>query len=213
MKVYLDLVWTFFKMGCVTFGGGYSMLPVIERELVEKKRWASLEEVTDYFALGQVTPGVIAVNVSTFIGCKRQGIPGGVLATLGFVLPSVIIITVIAAFLNNFAGLPLVQHAFGGIRIAVGALILEAVVKLFKGTVKDIKAVLISIAAFGLSVFFKTSPVFIVIAAGLAGFLLAGRKKRGQVPPAAAGAGKGGNGSSKLDSAGAGEDGTGETGP
>ncbi|MDR2021388.1 MAG: chromate transporter [Treponema sp.] len=198
MKAYLDLIWTFFKMGCVTFGGGYSMLPVIERELVEKKKWASLEEVTDYFALGQVTPGVIAVNVSTFIGYRRKGIAGGILTTLGFVSPSIIIITVIAAFLNNFAGMPLVQHAFGGIRIAVGALILEAVVKLFKGTVRNVKAVLISIAVFGLSVFFKTSPVFITAAAGLAGFLLAGRKKRGRVPPGSAGAGK---------------DGTGETGP
>jgi chromate transporter len=180
MRAYLDLIWTFFKMGCITFGGGYSMLPVIERELVEKRRWASLEEVMDYFALGQVTPGVIAVNVSTFIGYKRKGILGGILTTLGFVLPSVIIITIIAAFLDRFAELPLVQHAFGGIRIAVGALILEAVVKLVKGSVKTPWAVLISAAAFGLSAFFKVSPVGIVAAAGLAGFLLTGRRP---VPP------------------------------
>ncbi|MDR1375000.1 MAG: chromate transporter [Treponema sp.] len=190
MKVYLDLIWTFFKMGCVTFGGGYSMLPVIERELVKKKKWASMEEVMDYFALGQVTPGVIAVNVSTFIGYKRKGVLGGILTTLGFVLPSVIIIIVIAAFLSSFAGLPVVRHAFGGIRIAVGALILEAVVKLFKGTVRNTGAVIICIAAFGLSAFFKTSPVGIVAAAGLAGFLLTGGKKpprQEQALPGAAG--------------------------
>ncbi|MDR2185254.1 MAG: chromate transporter [Treponema sp.] len=208
MKAYLDLIWTFFKMGCVTFGGGYSMLPVIERELVKKKKWASMEEIMDYFALGQVTPGVIAVNVSTFIGYRRKGIPGGILTTLGFVLPSLIIIILIAAFLNNFAGLPLVQRAFGGIRIAVGALILEAVVKLFKGSVRDVKAVLISIAAFGLSAFFKTSPVFIVVAAGLAGFFFAGGKKlrQGRAPPEAAG------GSMASKSGSAGEHGSGGTG-
>jgi chromate transporter len=166
-------------MGCVTFGGGYAMLPVLERELVEKKGWAGAEEMMNYFALGQVTPGIIAVNVSTFIGHKLKGVPGGVAATLGFIVPSLVIITVIAAFLGNFAELPAVRHAFGGIRIAAGALILEAVIKLFKGTVKDPKALGISAAAFVLSVFFKTSPAFLVIAAGLAGFLLYMPRKSG----------------------------------
>jgi chromate transporter len=172
LKEYLDLLWTFFKMGCVTFGGGYAMLPVIERELVARKGWASLEEVMDYFAIGQVTPGIIAVNVSTFIGYKRKGIPGGILATLGFVLPSLIIITLIAAFLENFSHIAAVQHAFGGIRVAVGALILDAVIKLFKGAVKDWKTLVICIAVFALSAAVKASPVLLVIAAGLAGFLL-----------------------------------------
>jgi chromate transporter len=172
VKIYLDLVWTFFKMGCVTFGGGYAMLPVLERELVQKKGWAAMDEMMDYFAVGQVTPGVIAVNVSTFIGYRRKGIPGGILCTLGFVLPSLIIITIIAAFLNNFAELAVVQHAFGGIRIAVGALVLEAVIKLFTGAVKDAGAAIICAAAFVLSVVFKAPPAFLVIASGIAGFLL-----------------------------------------
>jgi chromate transporter len=172
MKEYLDLFLTFARIGSITFGGGYAMLPIIERELVVKKGWASMDEVMDYFAIGQVTPGIIAVNVSTFIGYKRKGIPGGVISTLGFVLPSLVIITIIAAFLTNFSEIPQVQHAFAGIRVAVGALILEAVIKLLKGAVKDWKAVIISLAAFVLSVMVKTSPVFLVLAAGLAGFLL-----------------------------------------
>ncbi|QQO09478.1 chromate transporter [Breznakiella homolactica] len=172
MKDYFDLIWTFFKMGCVTFGGGYAMLPIIERELVVKKQWATMDEVMDYFAVGQVTPGIIAVNVATFIGYKRKGNLGGILTTLGFVLPSLIIITIIAAFLQNFSHIEMIQHVLAGIRVAVGALILDAVIKLFRGGVKDFKAVIICIAAFVLSAFFKTSPVLIVLTAGLAGFLL-----------------------------------------
>ncbi len=169
-------------MGCITFGGGYAMLPVIERELVVKKQWATMDEVMDYFAIGQVTPGIIAVNVSTFIGYKQKGIPGGILATLGFVLPSLIIITIIAAFLQNFADIPVVQHGFAGIRIAVGALIVDAVIKLFKGAVKDKKALIICIAAFIVSAVFRSEPVFIVLAGGLAGFLLYMPRKKPEPP-------------------------------
>jgi chromate transporter len=172
MKLYLDLMWTFFKLGCITFGGGYAMLPVIEQELVRRKAWATVDEVMDYFAIGQVTPGIIAVNVSTFIGYKKAGVLGGIFSTLGFVLPSLIIITILAAFLTNFADIPLVQHAFAGIRVAVGALILDAVIKLFRGAVKNLKALCICIIAFSLSVIWHISPVWIVISAGLAGFLL-----------------------------------------
>lgn len=178
MKESLDLIWTFFKMGCLTFGGGYAMLPVIERELVRNKGWATLEEVMDYFAIGQVTPGLIAVNVSTFIGYKKKGILGGILTTLGFILPSLVIITVIAAGLENFAHLEPVQHAFAGVRVAVGALILDAIRKLFKGAIKDRGALAICLVVFGLSVFFKVSAVLVVISAGLAGFLLYRPRKK-----------------------------------
>jgi chromate transporter len=177
MKLYLDLMWTFFKLGCITFGGGYAMLPLIERELVQHKAWATIDEIMDYFAIGQVTPGIIAVNVSTFIGYKRAGIWGGVFTTLGFVFPSLFIITIIAAFLTNFADIPLVQHTFAGIRVAVGALVLDAVIKFFKGAVKNWKALLICIIAFGLSIVWRVSPVLIVISAGLAGFLLFNPRK------------------------------------
>jgi chromate transporter len=172
MKDYLDLILTFMKIGSITFGGGYAMLPIIERELVVKKGWATTEEVMDYFAIGQITPGVIAVNVATFIGYKRKGVAGGILTTLGIVLPSLIIISIIAAFLANFADIPQVQHAFAGIRVAVGALILDAVIKLLKGAIKDWKGIIICLAALILSFVLKASPVILVLAAGLAGFLL-----------------------------------------
>ncbi|MDR2808909.1 MAG: chromate transporter [Spirochaetaceae bacterium] len=177
----IDLFFTFFKMGCVSFGGGYAMLPILERELIEKKAWTSRDELMDYFAIGQVTPGIIAVNVSTFIGFRRKGIAGGIIATFGFILPSLIIITIIAAFMSSFADEPLVQHACAGIRIAVGVLIVNAVMDLGKKTLKSRLSLIICIAAFGLSVFFKTSPIFLIIAAGLTGFLCTKgfSKKRG----------------------------------
>ena len=111
MNLYLDLFLTFAKVGVCTFGGGYAMLPILQREVVENKGWATEEELTDYFAIGQCTPGVIAVNTATFIGYKYKGIIGGILTTLGVVFPSLIIITLIAAFLSNFAHIPAVQHA------------------------------------------------------------------------------------------------------
>ena len=103
MKELLSMFWVFARMGAVTFGGGYAMLPIIQREIVEKRKWATEEEVMDYYAIGQCTPGIIAVNTSTFIGYKRAGVLGGIFATLGFVAPSLVIITIIAACLQNFA--------------------------------------------------------------------------------------------------------------
>ncbi|GHV88382.1 chromate transporter [Spirochaetia bacterium] len=179
MKELLELFFTFFRMGCVTFGGGYAILPVIERELVTKKGWATIDEVMDYYTIAQVTPGVIAVNVSTFLGYKRKGLLGGAIATLGFVFPSLILITVIAACLANFADIPAVKHAFGGIRVAVGALILDTVIRLITGIFRDIKAIAIFIIALGLSAVFSASPVLLVLAAGTAGFFLYRPKKAG----------------------------------
>jgi chromate transporter len=171
VKGLAELFWAFFKMGCVTFGGGYAMLPVIERELIQKRGWVTLEEVMDYYTIGQVTPGIIAVNVSTFIGCKRKGPLGGVLSTLGFVTPSLALITLIAAFLTGYADIPLVGHALGGIRVAVGALILDTVVKLIRGFYRDLKAVVILIASLGIFALLSPSPVILVVAGGIAGFL------------------------------------------
>ena len=172
MREYADLVWTFIKIGSVVFGGGYAMLPILQRELADKRGWVTLEELADYFAIGQCTPGIIAVNVTAFIGYKRRGVPGAVAAVLGFVIPSLVIITIIAFFLDSFSGYPPVRHAFAGIRVAVGALILDAVVKLYKGAVKDAAGIAVCAAAFLLSLLFKASPVLIVLSAGLAGFLL-----------------------------------------
>lgn len=137
MNIYLDLFLTFAKMGACTFGGGYAMLPILQQEVVEKKGWATDEELTDYYAVGQCTPGIIAVNTATFIGFKYKGVLGGILATLGVVFPSIVIITVIAAFLSQFDQYPVVQHALVGINAAVVALIATSALKLGKNNLKD----------------------------------------------------------------------------
>ena len=196
MNIYLDLFLTFAKVGVCTFGGGYAMLPILQREVVEKKGWATDEELTDYFAVGQCTPGIIAVNTATFIGYKHRGIPGGVLTTLGVVFPSLVIITAIAAFLSNFADIPVVQHALAGINAAVVALIAASVLKLGKSTLKNGAAIAIflcvlalaaagSLANFGTGTLGQvldllTSPAVLIVLAGAAGFLLYGRKKGGE---------------------------------
>lgn len=178
MNLYLDLFLTFAKVGVCTFGGGYAMLPILQREVVEHKGWCSEEDLTDYFAIGQCTPGVIAVNTATFIGCRQKGIPGGVLATLGVVFPSLCIITAIAACLSNFADIPMVQHALGGVNAAVVALIAASVLKLAKSTVKNKTALCIFLAVLMLSLLTSLSPPVIIVGAGLAGFLLFGGGKK-----------------------------------
>ena len=169
MHIYLDLFATFFRTGACTFGGGYAMLPILQRDVVEKKGWATEEELTDYFAIGQCTPRVIAVNTATFIGYKYKGIPGGIVATLGIVCPSILIITIIALFLRSFADLPAVAHAFAGIRACVCVLIFNAVLKIWKSTVIDLPTALIFITVFLLSVFLGLSPALMVVVAGLVG--------------------------------------------
>lgn len=172
MNICLDLFWTFAKMGAITFGGGYAMLPILQREVVEKKGWATEEELADYYAIGQCTPGIIAVNTATFIGQKKAGIAGGILATLGVVFPSLVIVTVIAAFLANFADLPAVKNAFAGIRVCVCVLIFNAVLKLWKKAVIDPATLAIFLAVLALAVFTQLSPVLFVIGAALAGILV-----------------------------------------
>ena len=163
MKELFDLFWTFCKIGALTFGGGYAMLPLIQREIVENKKWSTEKEILDYYAVGQCTPGVIAVNTATFIGYKLRGIIGGIVATLGVIFPSIVIILIIATFLQNFADLAIVQSAFAGIRVAVVALIITTVVKLIKSSIKDYLGVIIAIIAFVISAFIGLSPVYVVI--------------------------------------------------
>ena len=172
MKELWKLFYTFATVGVTTFGGGYAMLPALQREVVEKRRWATEEEVMDWYAIGQCTPGVIAVNTATFVGQKQKGVLGGIVATLGVVFPSLVIITIIAAFIRNFADLPAVQNAFAGIRACVCVLILNAVVKLWKKSVVDWKAFLIFAVVFLGSVFLDLSPVLYVLAAALAGVVI-----------------------------------------
>lgn len=170
MNLYLDMFLTFARVGVCTFGGGYAMLPILRREVVEKKGWATDEELTDYFAIGQCTPGVIAVNVATFIGYKFKGWLGGVITTLGVVFPSVIIITAIAACLAGFADLPVVQHAMGGVNACVVALIASSVIKLGKAAIKDGVTVGIFLAVLGLAFFLDLSSVLLVVLSGIAGW-------------------------------------------
>ncbi len=162
---------SFARVGVLTFGGGYAMIPILEREIVDKQKWASSEELMDYYAVGQCTPGVIAVNTATFIGRKVAGVPGGIIATAGVVFPSVLIITVIAGILSNFAELPAVKSAFAGIRVCVCVLIFNAVVKLWKAAVPDKGALVLAVLVFVLSVFLKLSPVVFVIFCAAAGIL------------------------------------------
>lgn len=178
MNIYLDLFITFFKIGLFTFGGGYAMLPMLEAEVVNKKHWASYEELMDYFAVGQCTPGVIAVNTATFIGYKKKKVPGALVATAGVICPSIVIILVIASLLTTFADQPIVQHALSGIRVAVCVLILQAVVKLFKAGVKNIWGVIIFALTLFCSYLSLLPTVVIVILAAAAGILIGTLKAR-----------------------------------
>lgn len=180
MKDLWDLFFTYMKIGFINFGGGYAMLPLLERELVNKRGWTTLDELRDYFAVGQCTPGVIALNVSTFIGQKRKGVAGALAAAAGFLLGPILIILLIAAFLTNFADLPEVQHAFAGIRVCVCVLILQAILRLWKKSVVDVfsfvlYAVILALNALG--TFTSLLPVKIpaavlVILAGVTGLVV-----------------------------------------
>ena len=157
------------------------MLPLLERELVDDRHWTSREELLDYFAIGQCTPGVIALNVSTFIGYKKRGIIGGITASIGFLTCPIVIILLIAAFLTNFADLPVVKHAFAGIRVCVCVLILQAVLRLWKNSIVDRITMILYILIFLLAISGKFLPVSIppailVILSGVAGVIL-GKEK------------------------------------
>ncbi len=167
-----SLFWTFAKMGVMTFGGGMAMLPILQREVVDSKGWATEEELTDYYAIGQCTPGIIAVNTATFIGQKRGGAAGGISATLGLVFPSVVIISILAGLISNFAGLAWVKNAFAGIQVCVCVLIFNSVLKLLKKSVVDKRTAAIFAAVLLGGLFLKLSPVWFVVGSALAGVIL-----------------------------------------
>jgi chromate transporter len=165
MKELVSLFFTFMKIGAFTFGGGYAMLPMIQREVVNKKGYATEEEVLDYYAIGQLTPGVIAVNVATFIGYKRRGIAGAISATAGVIFPSLVIITIIAAVIQNFADIYYVKCALAGIRVAVLALIVKTIIKMAKNGVKGYLTASIMILAFALMMLGLPAVAVVIIAA------------------------------------------------
>ena len=172
MKILLQLFLIFARIGGFTFGGGYAMLPMLQKELVENKKWTTNEELIDYYAIGQCTPGVIAVNVATFIGFKKKGVAGAVFATLGMVTPSLIIVGTIAAFISGFQDYEVVQWAFSGIRAAVVALILSSMWKIAKKSLVDVFAVAIFLVVALVSFFTDISPVVFVVSAGIIGLVL-----------------------------------------
>jgi chromate transporter len=178
MKGYLELIWAFVVIGATSFGGGYAVVPILERELVKKRGWVTMDEVMEFFTIAQITPGLIIVNIATFIGLKRKGIFGGILATVCFVLPGVSLMLLVSLFVREFVEFALVQHALAGIRLAVSAIILDTVIRLVKGFYKKYKPVVICIIAFVLSAVFSVSPVFIILGAGIAGFFLFSPKRK-----------------------------------
>ena len=208
MNELLDLYLTFVRIGCVNFGGGYAMLPLLERELVDKRHWTTMDDLRDYFSIGQCTPGIIALNVSTFIGEKKGGVIGALCATGGFLTGPIAIILVIAAFLQNFADLPVVQHAFAGIRVCVCVLIVQAVMRLWKKSVVDKFTLFLYLVIFALNAFSGVLPVKIpaavlVICAGVIGVAVSMRNRKMAAAIGAGGGGKaadGGAGSAAADS-------------
>jgi len=178
LKDIFKLYITFFKIGILTFGGGYAMLPMIEREVVVKNKWATVEEIMDYFAISQCTPGVIAVNTATFIGYKNKGITGGIVATLGVITPSIIIISLIATILQRIYENPVVQSAFAGIGVAVCAVLVQAFLKIAKVGVIDKVSFIVAAAAFLLSFAFGISTIVIIIAAGIFGAVYMALKEK-----------------------------------
>lgn len=162
----------FFKIGAVTFGGGYAMLPLLNSELADKRGWTTNEQLLDYYAIGQSTPGIIAVNVATFIGYNRAGIFGGIVATAGVVTPSIIIISLLARFISNFSEIVWVQKALTGINVAVAAMLSKSVWTFAKKSVKNIWSLLILVAAFVAMYFFGIGSVWVIVMSAGAGIAM-----------------------------------------
>lgn len=172
MKEYIDLFVTFFRIGILTFGGGLTMLPLLKYELVETKKWISEERLLECYAIGQCTPGIIAVNTATYVGYLKRGILGGIFATLGMISPSIVIITAVAMFLQNFMEIAIIQHALMGIRGAVCALMLNTVVTLAKKSLIKPSAIVICAVALVLALFSPIPTIAIIILAGITGVVL-----------------------------------------
>lgn len=180
MRELFELYAAFFRIGLFTFGGGMAMLPMLQREVVEDKKWATNEEILNYFAIGQCTPGIIAINTSTFIGTKKKGALGGVVATLGMITPSLIIILIIASVLTQIMEYEIVGHIFAGIRIGVAALVTEALLGILKSGIKDIFGIIFYLVILVFCITLDPSPVYVVIAGivvGIARVKLIDRKK------------------------------------
>ena len=178
MRQLVELFLTFARIGGLTFGGGYAMIPLLQREVVEKKKWATMDEVMDWYAMGQCLPGLIMINTGLFVGNKQKGVAGGIAAALGAVTPSLVIIMIIAAFLQSFADLPVVINAFAGIRVCVCVLVVNAVAALWKKAMVDRFCIALFLIVCALSYFTNLSPVLLVIISAVLG--IAVKRKGGK---------------------------------
>ena len=177
MNVILDLFLTFAKIGLFTFGGGYAMIPLIERYCVEKKQWITHDEMTDITVIAESTPGPIAVNCATFVGCKKRGLPGAAAATVGVVLPSFCIILLISFFLDRFLEIAWVAAAFRGIKLAVGILIADAAVRMIRKMKKKPAPIAVMCCAFiamlAVDIFaLRLSSIALMLAAAVTGLVI-----------------------------------------
>lgn len=180
MRLFVDLYWSFFRIGILTFGGGLTMLPMLKYEIVEKRHWTTEDELLDCYAIGQCTPGIIAVNTATYVGYKKAGVPGGIWATFGMVSPSLIIITIVAGFMSYFLDNVWIGHALMGIRGIICALMLNTVLTLAKKSLVSPACYVICAVAFVLAMFTSVPALLIVTFAAIAGNIvgkLGGGKK------------------------------------
>lgn len=174
MKEILEIYFTFFKISSLTFGGGMSILPILQREIAENKKWVTEEEIIDYLALSQSLPGIIAVNAAAFIGYRKRGVLGVIIGTLGVISPCIIIILLISSFIEEFKKLLIIKHAFAGITIGVSALIFNAVISLWKKSIVDKISLIIFIMAFSIMIFLDISPIILVIVSAAIGATVRG---------------------------------------
>lgn len=173
-----QLFWSFFRVGALTFGGGYAMLPILEAEVVDRRHWIKDEELLNFYAIAQSTPGVIVVNTATFIGFTEAGYRGAVVATIGVIAPSIIIIILLALFMNGMGDNPVLAKALYGINIAVTALLVSALVRLGKKSITSIPNTVLAAASFVLVQFLGISTIFVILAAALLGVLFSCRRKK-----------------------------------
>ena len=177
----LDLFKVFFKIGLFTFGGGYAMIPFIQKEIVEKNGWITDEEILDMFAIAEATPGVIAVNTATFVGYKISGFFGSFFATLGVVLPSFLIILLIAYYIKDFLSIKLIAYAFKGIRAGVIVLIIGAITKFYKKNDINLFNISLLIIAFLISAFTSINTILILLCALIIGIVYKVMTKRREI--------------------------------
>ena len=178
IKSLFNLYFSFAKIGTFTIGGGLAMMPMMQSELIEKRKWITDEELIDYYAVGQSTPGIVAVNVATFVGYKQMGIIGGIFATLGMVTPSLVIIMVLAGLINSINDFPIIQKALKGINVTVAALLTSTIINFMKKTIKKFTNAIFMLISFLLVFVFKLPSFWIILFALLIGVVLTYKEKK-----------------------------------